>query len=237
VFWRRRTGRQLFRLYELAVLDGVLAELAPEARILVERQIASTGHVQRLFDDSDVALYVNRRQNQRRDERIALPNRSTDLKLATVGIRGSGGSGKVVVRAVTGHVFELTFRPSPKKLGDRRRLEVTHVTIHADPMLPDDGASAELRLADLDPDLRKDLERRWANGSAASDGLLGRDEVYPVELEDGTYLMLGQLVDTTMLGAPIEPRGGGVRRFDPGGALESEHASLAEAISAASSQG
>ncbi len=220
MFWRRRTGRDLFRPYELAVLDGVLAELGPAARALVERQIAATGHVQRLFDDSDVALYPGRGRNLERDEGIALPNRSKELRLATVGIRGSAGSGKVVVTAVLGHVFELAFRPSPKKLGDLARLEVVRVTVHADPMLPDEGAGTEARLAGLDPVLRADLETRWADGSAASDGLLARDEVYTVDLDDGTYLMLGQLDDTTMVaraGRPAPQRRAPLRqRRQPG---------------------
>jgi hypothetical protein len=231
--WWRRNGRDLLREHELAALDAFLGAVAPEARSLIEQQIDGTQHVQRLHDDTEVNLYPNRGQKQRHDPAIAFPNRSVELKLATVGLRGPIGTGKVVVTAVLGHVFQLAFRPSPNRLGDRSRLVTTTVMLHADPMIPDDGASTEARLAGLEPALRADLESRWADGTAEADGLLGRDEVYTIDLDDGTYLMLAQLEDTTMLVARVDPQGPGVRRFDTDGELVGEHPSLSDALAAA----
>ena len=233
VIWRRKKGRDLFRPYELAVLEAVLAELDPEARSLIEQQIAATEQIHRLYDDTEVDLYPTRRRDVQHDPTIALPNRSLELKLATVRLRGPNETGKVDLYAVRGHLFQLAFRPSPKKLGDRSAIQVTTVTIHVDPMLPDEGESVQVRLQRLDPALRSALEARWDAGSAEADGLLGPEEIYTIDLEDGTCLVLAQLEDATMLVATVDPPRSGVRRFDTDGDLVGEHPSLTEALAAA----
>jgi hypothetical protein len=228
--WRRRKGRDLLREHELAALDALLGAVAAEARSLIERQVDGTQHVQRLYDDAEVDLYPNRGQDQRHDPALAFPNRSLELKLATVGLRGPNGTGKVVVHAVKGHIFQLAFRPAPRQLGDPDEIVVTDVMLHADVMLPDDGAAVEAIVASLDAALRSELEERWASGTAAADGLLDREELYSTDLEDGTYMLLGLLPDQSVLVAPIDPSGPGVRRYEPEGELLGVHPTLADAL-------
>ena len=212
------------------MLDAVVGAITVEAGELIERQIAATVLVQRSFEDSDVYWYPFRQSPGTHDSSIALPNRAAELKLARVGLRGPSATGNAVVAGSAGHLFELLFRPAPKRLGPRSAIEVTKVTILADPMLPDAGDPAEARLADLDPDLRAELETLWASGSADALAVLGRNELYTVNLPDAECLMLGQLDDATVLVAAIDPRRPGVRRYEPDGEVIGEYRTMADAL-------
>ena len=157
--WWRRRGRDLLRPHERLVIDAVAARLAPEATALLERQLATTGLVNRDLDDRDVYLYPNRRGPQRHDPSIAFPDRSDDLRLATVRVIGPGGSGKADVFVVRGHLFQISFKPRPRDLGDRTAIRVESVTIHVDPIVEREDPGIEQRLAGLDADIRAELER------------------------------------------------------------------------------
>lgn len=135
----------------------------------------------------------------------------------------------MVVTAVSGQLFELMFRPSPAKLGDRSGIQTTTATIHFDPMVPDDGASAEARLRQLEPSIRAELEERWKAGPAGADGLLDREEVYTADLDDASYLVLARLADSMVL-ARIDPPDRGVRRYANTGELVGEYLTLASAL-------
>ena len=211
------------------MLDAVAAALSPEARELVEKQIAGTRRIQRLFNTLE--QYPSRGQTPTHDPAIALQNRSDELKLATVQVRGSTATGRVTVTAVKGHVFSLAWRPNANALGDPDSIVATSVTIHADPMRPDDGTGAELRFAGLDPALRADLEQAWADERPSISGLLDPDRTYEVELDDGTWLMLAELDDTTFLLARSDPSAPGLRRLHPSGDLVADYPSLADALS------
>jgi hypothetical protein len=132
----------------------------------------------------------------------------------------------VTIDAVRGQVFQLTFSPSPKRLGDRRAIRVTHVTLHADPMAPDDGRPALERLASLDGGTRTEYD--LLTGDKAP--LFGPDETYSVHLDDGEYLVLAQLDDTTFVSAPIEPPRAGIRRFSPDGDPVGDYPTIAAAL-------
>lgn len=217
MFWRRKkVGREMFRPYELAVIDALLERLSPEASAIVARQIEATTYVQRILDDEDVEIAADK--GKIGDPALALPNRARDYTLASVGVSGKSGTGVVTVGTVYGHVFELAFRPSPKKLGLQDAVTIDFVKLHLDPMAPDDPAvSLGAMLARLDPTVRDQLNVLWFTGSAADLGLLDATDLYEVHNSDGTYLMLGQLQDTTMLMARIDPQRPGVTRFDPDG--------------------
>jgi hypothetical protein len=212
--WRRKRGRDLFRDYELRVLDLVRSGLDERGAELLDRQIASIEMIQRMFDDQDVLLYPNRRGPQRHDPAIAFPNLAKELRLATVRLAGTTGKGKVVIHVVTGHVFELDFRPSPSRLGERSSIYTTGMTLHLDPMIPDGGSVARRLLASLDRATRAEFEALIAGGNGP---LMGADDVYSIHLDDGEYLMLAQLADTSLVVAPIEPARPSVRRLWPDG--------------------
>jgi hypothetical protein len=224
--WWRKRGRALFRDYELAVLDAVGAEIGEAGREQLGRQIGSLAMVQRMFDDVDVLLYPNRRGPQRHDPDDDFANTATELRLATVRIAGPAGKGKVTIDGVRGQVFQLTFSPSPKRLGDRRAIRVTQVTLHADPMAPDDGRAALERLASLDGGTRTEYD--LLTGDKAP--LFWPEETYSVHLDDGEYLVLAQLDDTTFVSAPIEPPRAGIRRFSPDGDPVGDYPTTAAAL-------
>ena len=141
MFWKAKRGRDLFRTHELQAMDALRASMTPDAADLFDRQIAGKQLVQRLYDDAEVNAYPNRRGPQRHDPAIAVPNRSQDLRLAPGDLRGPQGKGKVVFHAVGGHLFQLTFTPNPASLGPRNEIVATRTTFHADPMVPDAGAT------------------------------------------------------------------------------------------------
>jgi hypothetical protein len=229
-FWRGKRGRALYRPYELAVLDALKAALSVEARELIDRQIDGTRRIQRLFNT--LQQYPSRGRTPTWEPSIALVNRSRDLKVATVGLRGPAGEGKATVTAVDGHLFSVAFLPDAAQLGDPDSIAVTTVTIHADPMLPDDGSATEARLAALDPDLRAELQQAWAGKVGVDAGLLAPGDTYEVDLADGTWLMLAQLDDTTFLMARSDPSGPGIRRFHPSGDPVDDYPTLTAALAA-----
>ena len=228
--WWRKRGRELLRPYERLVIDAVAARLDPAAAGLLERQLETIEQVNRDLDDRDVYLYPKRRGYQRHDPAIAFPDRSDDLRLATARVRGPGGAGKADLFVVRGHVFQISFKPRPRDLGTLKAIDVTSVTVHADPMVEREDAGIEERLADLDPATRSELEAMWADGTAEAAGLARREEVFRIGLEDGDHLVIAQFEDTTYLVAPIDPPGTGVRRYSPDGDLEGTYPDVRSAI-------
>ena len=228
--WWRRRGRDLLRPHERLVIDAVAARLAPAATALFERQLGTTALVNRDLDDRDVYLYPNRRGPQRHDPLIAFPDRSDDLRLATVRVTGPRGSGKADVFVVRGHLFQVSFKPRPRDLGTPTSIQVESVTVHVDPMVEREDPGIEQRLAELDASIRAELEAMWADGTADAAGLAGRDEVFRIGLEDGDHIVLAQFDDTTYLVAPIDPSGKGVRRYLPDGDLEGTYPDIRSAL-------
>lgn len=229
---RRKRGRAVFRPYELQVLDSVRSALSPAAADLLDRQIASIESVSRLYEDRESDLYPSRQGPQVRDPAIAFRNRNDDLQLATVTLRGPSGSGKAVVSAVWGQVFQLSFTPSPRRLGDQRAIIAERVALHVDPMIPDDGASTQRRLELLDPATRSELESIWAAGGSESRLLSGPDELYIIDLDEGSFLVFGQLDDTSYLVAPVDPPQPGVRRYWTDGEPIRTYSTVREALAA-----
>jgi hypothetical protein len=231
VWWKAKRGRDLFRPYELQALDALRGALTPEAAALLDGQIAGKQLVQRLYGDAEVNTYPNRRGPQRHDPATAFPNRSPDLRLATVQLRGPTGTGKVVVHAVNGHLFQLRFSPRPATLGPAAEITVTKATIHADPMAPDAGATTRDYLERIDPGVRAELEDVWARPETAA-GLAKPDELYSIDLDDGAWLVLAQLDDTSFLVARLDPPGPGFRRFEPDGEIIADYDHLGDAFTA-----
>jgi len=187
--------------------------------------------VRRLYHDEEVNFYPSRRGPQRHDPATAFPNQTTELHVATVSILGPGGTGKVDVLIVLGHLFQIAFKPSPKRLGAPRAIRVEGVTIHSDPMVRAVDAAVEDRLAAFEAGLRAELESMWADGSADRFGLASPAETYRIQLEDGDHIVLAQLDDTSYLVAPVDPPRPGVRRFWPGGELVREYPDVHAAVS------
>jgi hypothetical protein len=230
--WRRRRGRKAFRPYELQVLDRVRSALSPAAAGLLDRQIAAIEWVSRLYEDRESDLYPSRKGPQVRDPATAFANQVDDLRLATVTLKGPRGSGKAVVSVVLGHVFQLSFTPSPKRLGDQRAIVAERVTLHVDPMTRDDGASARRRLDLLDPAIHAELESIWAEAGPDSRLLSGPEDLYAIDLDEGSFLVLSQLGDTSYLVAPVDPPHPGVRRYRPDGDPIRTYPTVREALAA-----
>ena len=227
--WWLKRGRELFRPHELVVIDAIAAELAVEARSLLERQVEATRRIVRLFDDREVYLYPSRGRSQRHDPATLFPNLTErDDKLAAVAIQGSSHSGTADAHVVHGHLLELVFRPRPRDLGDPGSVRVTRVRILADPMRSPDGDPPADLVARLEPAVRREVEAIWA--ADASTPLMTSDELYTVDLDDGEYVALAQLDDSTLLLAAVDPLRPGVRRFDLEGELVATYATLREAL-------
>ena len=229
MFWKAKQGRDLFRPYELHAIDALRGALSSDAAELLDRQVAGKELVQRLYDDAEVNTYPNRRGKQRHDPAMAFANRNPDLRLATVQLHGPGGKGRVVFHAVSGHLFQLSFSPKPRALGPRDEITAVRTTLHADPMVPDAGGTTRDYLERLDPGVRAELEDAWSRPDR-SIGLAAPDDLYSIDLEDGTYLVLAQLDDTSQLVVRLDPPGPGLRRFDSDGELIGEYDHLSDAM-------
>ena len=92
--FRRERGREPFRSHELAVIDALREALPAEAVELYDRQIEAVEIVQPLFDDTDVSTYPNRSGPQYHDPAHDFANKTPDLKLATLSLRGAAGTGR-----------------------------------------------------------------------------------------------------------------------------------------------
>ena len=134
------------------------------------------------------------------------------------------------VVAVDGHVFSYGFRPSPRKLGPRDSIFVTKTILHVDPTQPGDGSSVAGRVEELAPNVQAELEAAWSERPAWADALVDRDGMYGIDLDDGSYLVLAQLDDTTYVVGGVDPPRRRIRRFDPDGELVGEFATLREAM-------
>ena len=224
-----RKGRDLFRPYEVVVLDALSEALSPTARRLLSEQIACLRKVQRLYDQREVNLYAGRRGAPPWPDECSFPNQTTELRLATVRLASMTTAGHADVFTVRGHTFQIPFRPSPKQMGDLDSIHATGVNLHADPLEDKAGTDAELveRLPDR---LRTELERLWS--SEASSPLLGRNDIYEVDLDDGTYMMLAQLPDTTFAAVRLDPTEDVVHRFDTTGSVVGTYDAVQSALQA-----
>jgi hypothetical protein len=229
--FRRKRGRGLFRTYELAIVDALRAALPGAAVARYDRQIEAVEDVSGYHDDREVVGGPLIRGDHV-DPEMAFANRSLECKLATLGLRGSIGGGKVTVTAVHGLVAVYTFRPAPRDLGSRASILVTDTTLHVDPMKPDDGGSVRARLDELAPSIRAELEAAWAERPDWASAIVEPDGTYRIDLDDGTYLVLAQLEDTTFIVAATDPPRQVIRRYDPDGDLVGEFASVRAAVEA-----
>ena len=96
-------------------------------------------------------------------------------------------------------------------------------------MVREAGATTRDYLERLDPAVRADLEDAWSRPDR-SVGLIARDDLHSIDLDDGTYLVLAQLDDTSHLLARLDPPRPGVRRFDSDGELIGEYDHLTDAM-------
>jgi hypothetical protein len=211
------------------VIDAVLGAVSHEAAETIERQLAARGRVSRILGDSDVMLYPA--SGTRTDSALAFANRSLDLRLATVRIRGPRGTGKVNVSAVDGWLFMLEFRPAPGEIGASRAIGVIDTTIHVDPLIADGRVST--RLMDLDATVRLEIDQVLAQRPEWAVWLSDPADLYTVHLDDGEFMVLAQLPDTDFVVARVDPAGPGIHRYDTDGHLIGEFATLQEAVQSA----
>ena len=223
-----RSGRSLFRPHEIAVWDALAAALPVPARELLEQQLSAVRMVQRLHRGREVNLYAGRRGSRPWPPDSGFPNQSLELRLATVQLEGYAKGGQAEVHAVEGHVFQVMFRPSPRELRDPRSIRVVGVTLGEDPMqsIQDDTATELLRR--VPTQFRSELEELWQAQSART--LTPRSGLYTFDLDDGTYLMLGQRSDTDFVALRLDPPETTVRRIEVTGEVAGRYSSIAEAL-------
>lgn len=121
-------------------------------------------------------------------------------------------------------------KPSPRDLGSRDEIAAVDTTLHVDPMLADDGTALRQRLADLEPTLREELQRIWADRPSWAASVGAPEDLYTIDLEDGTFLVIAQLEDTTYVVAGVDPPRSGVHRYEAEGDLIGEYATVREAV-------
>jgi hypothetical protein len=222
-----RSGRSLFRSPENAVWDALAAALPVATRGLLEEQLSAVGMVQRHSGGREVNLYTGRRGRRPWPSDVRFPNQSREIRLATVRLKGSADQGRAEISAVKGHVFQIVFRPPPGELGDPRSIGVVGVTLHSDPMQSVRNDVAAELLRRMPGKFRSELETLWDMQSAPR--LITREELYTFELDDGTYLMLGQRSDTDYVALRLDPPEGIVRRIEVNGEVTGRYTSIAEA--------
>jgi hypothetical protein len=203
--FRSRHGRTLFRRHELVVLDAVNDVLAPPARERFDAQLASFALVQRHLDGREVNCYPARRGSQVRDPALAFPNRGDDVRLATVQLRSkSGPSVSARVHLVHGFLFQIVFSKAPGILGNPGAIDVD-VRLEVDPMLEGDGREAAARhLAELPTAIRAEYAELLAeHESIGGASLLPPEELYDVELPDGTFIVVAVVDGEGVIGVPV----------------------------------
>lgn len=223
-----RSGWSLFRPHEIAVWDALTAALPGAARELLEEQLSAVRMVQRLHRGCEVNLYTGRRGYRPWPPGSGFPNQRRELRLATVRLEGNANRGLVEVHAVQGHVFQIRFRPSPRELGGSRSIRVVGVTLREDPMQPSQHDTATELLRRIPTQFRSELEELWQAQSART--LIPRSGLYTFDLDDGTYLMLGQRSDTDFVALRLDSLETTVRRIEVTGKVTGRYSSIAEAL-------
>ena len=208
--------------------DALAAALPAAPRGLLDEQLSAVRVVQRLHRGREVNLYAGRRGRRPWPPGAGFRNQSSELRLATVQLEGRVRRGQAEVHAVEGHVFQILFRPSPRELGDPRSIRVVGVTLRGDPMQSIQDDTATELLGRVPTQLRSELEELWRAQSSRT--LAPRSGLYTFDLDDGTYLMLGQRSDTDLVAVRLDPPDPGVRRIDLTGEVARRFSSIAEAL-------
>jgi hypothetical protein len=157
-------------------------------------------------------------------------NRARQVRLATVSLKGSRGSGKAEMFVFDGFFGLLEFKPKPKSLGEA--IVVGRVKLHADPTIPDDGAESLRRLSRLNPKISDELRRAWADQPDWAKELSPIDDLFEIELPEGTFVVLSQLPDTTFVAARADTVSPVVSRFDTDGSQVGSFTTAREAFEA-----
>ena len=190
---RGRRGRDLLRPHEAAVLEAVAGALPAAGAGLLWQQVGLTERVQRLFAGTDVTLYPPAEQRGRSGP-SSFPARPTELRLATVRLRVAGGTTiRARVDAVHGTVFSITFSAPPSP-----GIQVTGVTLHADPMDATAGRPGEpgSPLGSLPSEALEEyrlLATTRADGPGGETGLIAEDAVYGIDTALGSLVVVGSV--------------------------------------------
>jgi hypothetical protein len=132
----RNRFRPVFTSLEKRVIKEVEARLEPDAAKLFERQVADINLVQRQAG-RETTCYTIRNGKPLRDASLRFPNRSQELKLATVRFKLPEASAEwsAELYLVRGHFFSIAFSADPKAIEARGvDLIMTAIEIAADPM-------------------------------------------------------------------------------------------------------
>jgi hypothetical protein len=147
-YWRRLVRTQFRRLVcllaphlnplESAILSAVAAQLAPEGKEILQRQLAAINRIDRRFGET--LLYQMRHGISARDETPSFPAQYVERKFATVTCELAGGSDlrhQVDLWLVRGYLFMIQFHASPPaRAFNARFVSIWDVTVHFDPMRP-----------------------------------------------------------------------------------------------------
>ncbi|HSE07932.1 MAG TPA: hypothetical protein VLB29_04655 [Nocardioidaceae bacterium] len=102
------------------------------------------------------------------------------------------------------------------------------MTLCEDPMQSIQDDTATELLSRVPIQFRSELEQLWQTQSART--LTPRSGLYTFDLDDGTYLMLGQCSDTDFVALRLDPPETTVRRIEVTGQVGGRYSSIAEAL-------
>ena len=102
------------------------------------------------------------------------------------------------------------------------------MTLREDPMQPSQHDTATELLRRIPTQFRSELEELWQAQSART--LIPRSGLYTFDLDDGTYLMLGQRSDTDFVALRLDSLETTVRRIEVTGKVTGRYSSIAEAL-------
>ncbi len=191
--WFRR-GRAQFRSHELAVLDAVRAELAPEAVLILDAQIAAVAMVQRLQDEREINSYSWRFRRPDKDTAPVFPAAGDEVRLATVKLGGPGGSGRAAVWLVRGRFFSIAFDKPLRSLGPPREIRVTGTELEVDPMGPSGRELSEQQLLEeMAPAVRRQYQAMRREATADALAPLPSNELYGIDIAGQRFVVVAVL--------------------------------------------
>jgi hypothetical protein len=148
-------------------------------------------YVQRLLDWTEVNFYPRRRSGAQWDPATVFPNRA-EFDLARLRMIVAGRTHEARVIAVSGHLFSLVVRPSPKR-HPWGPVELSTVQVMTDPLRSDFNPPKQ-----LPPSYTRFIDLRGP-GACSGWEVLAPDEVYAVSLSEGDYLVLASREGTEFL--------------------------------------
>ena len=189
LLWRRFTPLEEF------LLAALQRELPEQPRRINQRRIDLINRVRRPLEWTEIMFYQVRDGKPVRDQQAMFPCRSPEeIVLAKIQFSPARVSQvyKSEIHAVSGHMFSIDTRPSPKSIAFCREYELMSVKLVDDPMLEFPPTLLERLRKRLPPDYEELAGRslsRWR--------VFDPSDIHRVPLGNANYLLLAESEDGT----------------------------------------